>query len=230
MDLPVWQALYEELKDKSFVIIAVSFDTRAPDESRPYIEGAHATHPSLLDPDHQVADLYNMINVPNAVWVDEEGRIVRPAETAGTGDEFRTMVDPGGIPPDDLRRMMRRREKYLDAIRDWVANGPASEFVWAPDEAAQKARLHTEDDALAFAHFRFGTWLAREGRHDESQVQLAKAKELKPESGAFKRQTWELQEVGRAGQPVFWDAVKALGDTPYYPAPDMPGIDGLEEQ
>mgnify|MGYP006178403901 CR=1 FL=1 len=25
-----------------------------------------------------------------------------PTETAGTGDEFRTMVDPGGIPPDDL--------------------------------------------------------------------------------------------------------------------------------
>ena len=46
----MWQALYEELKDKGFVVIAVSFDTRAPDESRPYIEGANASHPSLLDP------------------------------------------------------------------------------------------------------------------------------------------------------------------------------------
>ena len=226
MDLPVWQALYDELKDKNFVIIAVSFDTRAPDESRAYIEGAKATHPSLLDPDHQVADLYNMINVPNAVWIDEEGRIVRPTETAGTGDEFRTMLDPGGIPPDDLARMMRRRENYINAIRDWVEKGSESEFVWSPDEAGRRARTHTPDDALAFAHFRFGAWLARNGRHEESQAQLEEAKRLKPESWAFRRQTWELQEVGRAGTEVFWDAVKALGDDAYYPAPDMAGMDG----
>jgi hypothetical protein len=223
----VWQALYEELQDKGFVVIAVSFDTRAPDESRPYIEAAEATHPSLLDPDHEVADLYNMINVPNAVWIDEDGRIVRPAETAGTGDEFRSMIDPGGIPPDDLTRMMKRREKYIAAIRDWVDKGADSEFVWSPEEAARHGREYTADDALAFAHFRFGTWLARQGRHDESQTHLEAAKQLKPESWAFKRQTWELQEVGRAGSPVFWDAVKALGDDAYYPAPDMPGLDDL---
>jgi hypothetical protein len=227
MDLPVWQALYEELKDKGFVVIAVSFDTRAPEQSRPYIEGAKATHPSLLDPEHHVADLFNMINVPNAVWVDEDGRIVRPAETAGTGDEFRTMIDPGGIPPDDLARMMKRREKYLDAIRDWVDRGADSEYVWRPEEAVTKARLHTEQDALAFAHFRFGVWLAKRGRHDESQGHLEEAKRLKPESWAFRRQTWELQEVGRAGSPVFWEAVKALGDEPYYPAPEMAGLDDL---
>jgi hypothetical protein len=221
----VWQALYEELKDEGFVVLAVSFDTRAPDESRPYIEGSHATHPSLLDPEHEVADLYNMINVPNAVWVDEDGRIVRPAETAGTGDEFRTMIDPGGIPPEDLDRMMRRRQRYLDAIRDWVRKGPASEYVWSPEDAVGHTRMHTSDDALAFAHFRFGTWLAREARYEESQAHLEEAKRLKPESWAFKRQTWELQEVGRAGSPVFWEAVKALGDTPYYPLPDMAGMD-----
>jgi alkyl hydroperoxide reductase subunit AhpC len=223
----VWQALYDELRDEGFVVIAVSFDTRAPEQSRPYIEAAGATHPSLLDPEHHVADLYHMINVPNAVWIDEEGRIVRPAETAGTGDEFRSMVDPGGIPPEDLQRMMARRAKYIDAIRDWVRNGAASEYVWRPDEAVSHARLHTEDDARAFAHFRFGTWLAREGRDDEAQVQLEEAKRLKPDSWAFKRQTWELQEVGRAGSPVFWEAVAALGDDAYYPAPEMTGLDEL---
>src|SRR3954470_20659138 len=217
MDLPVWQALYEELKDDGFVVIAVSFDTRAPDESRPYIEGAHATHPSLLDPDHHVADLYNMINVPNAVWVDEDGRIVRPSETAGTGDEFRTMVDPGGIPPDDLTRMLRRRERYVDAIKDWVRNGT--------DVASTADRTHSPDDALAFAHFRFGAWLAREGRDEESRAQLAEARRLKPESWAFRRQSWELEEVGKAGSPVFWEAVKALGDDAYYPAPEMAGLE-----
>ena len=217
MDLPVWQALTEELADEAFVVLAVSFDTRAPEQSRPWIEAANPTYPCLLDPDHHVADLYNMVNVPNAVWIDEEGRIVRPAETAGTGDEFRSMVSPGGIPTEDLTKMMRRRERYVDAIKTWVRTGA--------DMSSSVDRAHTADDALAFAHFRFGTWLAREGRDEESRSQLAEARRLKPDSWAFKRQSWELEEVGKAGGPDFWAAVSALGDDAYYPAPDLPGLD-----
>ena len=221
----MWQALNEELADKGFVVIAVSFDARAPEASRPYIEAASPTHPSLLDPDHHVADLYNMVNIPNAVWIDEDGRIVRPAEAAGTGDEFRAMVQPGGIPPDDLVKMSARRGRYIDAIRDWVEHGAASRFVWQPGEAAEHGTVHSDDDALAFAHFRFGTWLAREGRHDESQAQLDIAVELKPSSWAIKRQRWELQEVGKAGGPEFWAAVEALGADAYYPTPELEGMD-----
>ena len=224
MDLPVWQALQQDLADEAFTMIAVSFDTRAPEQSRPWIEAASPTYPCLLDPEHEVADLYNMINVPNAVWIDEEGRIVRPTETAGTGDEFRTMMT--GIEPDDLARMMRRRELYIQAIRDWVRDGASSDAVFSTEEAAAKAaeRAHTPDDALAFAHFRFGTWLARQGRDDEAQAQLAEAKRLKPESWAFRRQSWELEEVGKAGGPDFWNAVEALGDEAYYPLPEMPRL------
>jgi hypothetical protein len=217
MDLPVWQALQDELADEPFTVITVSFDTRAPEQSRPWIEAVNPTYPCLLDPEHEVADLYNMVNVPNAVWIDEDGRIVRPAETAGTGDEFRTMVDPGGIPPDDLQRMMRRRQRYVDAIKDWVRNGT--------DVRSSTDRTHSVDDALAFAHFRFGTWLALQGRDEESRTHLAEARRLKPESWSFRRQSWELEEVGKAGSPVFWEAVKALGDDAYYPAPDLPGLD-----
>ncbi len=32
-----------------------------------------------------------MINVPQAVWIDERGHIVRPTETAGVTDGFRKM-------------------------------------------------------------------------------------------------------------------------------------------
>ena len=70
MDLPVWQALYEELADEAFTVIAVSFDTRAPEQSRPWIESASPTYPCVLDPEHEVADLYNMINVPNRKWAN----------------------------------------------------------------------------------------------------------------------------------------------------------------
>jgi len=32
-----------------------------------------------------------MVNVPTAVWIDEQGSIVRPAESAGASDGFRFM-------------------------------------------------------------------------------------------------------------------------------------------
>ena len=213
MDLPVWQTLQDDLADEDFTVVSVSFDTRAPEPSRPWIESANPTYPVLLDREHVVADLFNMINVPNAVWIDEDGRIVRPAETAGTGDEFRQMLT--GIPPEDIKRMMDRRAAYVDAIKGWV-RGERDVAVTDTSVGA-----HTADDAQAFAHFRFGTWLWQQGREDEAHAQLAEARRLKPESWAFKRQAWELEEVGKAGSPTFWSAVEALGDAPYYPLADL---------
>ena len=64
MDLPVWQALYEELGDKGFLPVAVAFDTRGPEAARPWIEGAKATYPCLVDEHHVVAELYGMVNIP----------------------------------------------------------------------------------------------------------------------------------------------------------------------
>ncbi|MGH7823430.1 MAG: hypothetical protein ACREQ9_27020, partial [Candidatus Binatia bacterium] len=52
---------------------------------------ATPTYPCLIDRDHVVAELYGMVNVPMAAWIDEEGRIVRPAEPAGASDSFRAM-------------------------------------------------------------------------------------------------------------------------------------------
>ena len=40
------------------------------EEARPYVERAKPEHPSLIDTEHVVADLYGMINVPTGVsWV-----------------------------------------------------------------------------------------------------------------------------------------------------------------
>ena len=51
---------------------------RTADDARPWIEAAGSTHPALVDVEHRVADLYRIINVPTAVWIDEHGRIARP--------------------------------------------------------------------------------------------------------------------------------------------------------
>jgi alkyl hydroperoxide reductase subunit AhpC len=79
----VWQKLYEELKDQNFMIITVAMDSRGESAVRGPITRAKTSYVSLVDRDHRVAELYNMVNVPQAVWIDEAGRNVRPTETAG---------------------------------------------------------------------------------------------------------------------------------------------------
>ena len=103
------------------------------------------------------------------------------------------------------------------------STGPRARPCGNPRTPPRRGHVHSADDAQAFAHFRFGTWLAREGRHDESQSQLEIAVQLKPDSWAIRRQTWELQEVGKAGGPEFWAAVEALGPAKYYPPADLEG-------
>src|SRR4051812_29601942 len=106
-------------------------DARGAESAGPFIEQAKPTHPSLIDAEHRVSELYNMVNVPSAVWIDEAGRIVRPPETAGTGDEWRGMMKEG-ISPEQAAAMRDRRNAYQDAIRDWVAKGADSIYALSP--------------------------------------------------------------------------------------------------
>jgi hypothetical protein len=82
----VWQALYAELKDKGFMVVAVAEESRGAEHARPWIEQAKSGYWQLIDTEHRLSDLYNLVNVPQAVWIDEQGSIVRPPETAGSTD------------------------------------------------------------------------------------------------------------------------------------------------
>jgi L-ascorbate metabolism protein UlaG (beta-lactamase superfamily) len=55
-------------------VLAVAMDQ--PDAARPWVEAAKPAYPCLIDRDHLLADLYHLVNVPQAVWIDERGRIV----------------------------------------------------------------------------------------------------------------------------------------------------------
>ena len=81
-------------------------------------------YPCLIDQKHIVGELYDIINVPMAVWIDEKGRIVRPAESAGVNDGVRSL-DPKtfAMPADVVAEGKRLRTSYVDAIRDWVEKG-----------------------------------------------------------------------------------------------------------
>ena len=215
----MWQALYEDVKATGFVVLAVALDSGGRRTTEPWIRAANPTYPCLIDERHVVADLYGMVNVPNAVWIDETGRIVRPAETAGSSDAFRTELDrtTKQMSAAGLAERERARTAYFDAVRDWARKGAESAFVPPRAEARQRLPVRTDDHARAAANFRLGQYLHAAGHRDAALPYLAEARRLHPESWSYRRQTWELEEPGKAGSPTFWAAVDALGDKPYYP-------------
>ncbi len=82
-----------------------------------WIEAAQPTYPCLIDRTHHVAELYHMVNVPQATWIDEAGRIVRPPENAGQSDAFRKMDRASGtMTPEQIAERTRVKAVYVEAI------------------------------------------------------------------------------------------------------------------
>ena len=220
----MWQKLCDNLQYHNFVVIAVAMDSR-PDAARPWVEAADPSYPVLIDRDHQLADLYNMVNVPQAVWIDEAGRIVRPTETAGAFEGFRAMDRTTGKMPDDaMTTTVRAKTTYAAAVRDWVERGTASEHAFADHRALAHLRPPTAEIARAHVLFRLGQHLLRLGQDDEAAGHLAEASRLHPDSWNIWRQIAEPNEIGLAAGPDFWARVDALGERRYYAPVDMAGM------
>lgn len=216
----MWQSLHESAKDRGFTVLAIALDE--PDAARPWIEAAAPGFPCLIDREHRVAQLYNLVNVPQAVWIDEAGRMVRPPESAGSTDGFNQRNRQTNALPDEvLARRARLKKAYFDAARDWALHGAASRHVMSPQEVLQ--RLQVPDDGVAEAHarFRLGQMLLREGDAVQARAQFDMASRLHPDSWAIWRQHAERDARGLAAGPEFWARVDALGDKPYYPPADI---------
>jgi hypothetical protein len=176
------------------------------------------TYPCLLDEKHVVAELYNMTNVPMAVWINENGRIVRPAEPAGATDGFRSM-DRGTfqMPAEVANQGRAARKRYVDALRDWVEKGDASAYALSVADVRKRVAGPSEADALAAANFRLGQYLYHQGHIGDARRYFDEARRLCPEHWHYLRQALELEETGKASGLEFFAAVDALGDRPYYP-------------
>jgi len=217
----VWQQLFDSLKAERFMIVAVAEESRGAEHARQWIEQAKAEYWCLIDAEHHVAELYGMVNVPQAVWIDETGHIVRPPETAGSTDHFRMMdLTTRSLAPEHQAARNAARTAYLDAVRDWVLSG---RYALPADAALERLPRVTPEIAQAHAHFRLGVWLRRHGNAAEGDAHLAEASRLHPDSWNMWRQAADLDEVGKAGGAEFWQRVRALGERPYYPPPDLSG-------
>jgi peroxiredoxin len=222
VELPAWQALYEATKDHGFTVLAIALDQ--PEAARPWIEAASPGYPCLIDRSHLTAELYNLVNVPQAIWVDEAGRIVRPPETAGLTDSFRRMDRKTFTTPQAAQEERERvKAAYFAAVRDWAVRGASSPYVLDAKTVGARLSVPAAAIAEAYAHFRLGQALARDGHTVEASVELAEATRLHPDSWAMWRQTADKDARGLAVSEAFWRRVDALGARPYYPPVDWGG-------
>jgi hypothetical protein len=199
-------------------------DSRAGDPL-PWIEAAKPTYPALIDRDHRLAELYGLVNVPQAVWIDEAGRIVRPAEAAGAYEGFRRMNRiTREVPEDAARLTAHAKATYVDAIRDWVRDGARSTHVFTAEQARAHLPAVTEDTVRAQATFRLGQALLRRGDAAEGERLIREARQLHPESWCLWRQGAGVTDAGLAALHDFWARVDALGEKRYYLRVDMAGM------
>ena len=111
--------------------MTVALDKSAED-ARPYIERAAPRHPALVDTEHVTADLFNIINVPTMIWIDEHGRIVRPNDVQFGTDLFVALTG-------------RPSEPFLAADAE---AGVAVLGASAGDRASQLASMEAPDFTL----------------------------------------------------------------------------------
>ncbi len=186
-------------------------------------------YPCLIDQRHEVSRLYGMVNVPTAVWIDEDGRIVRPPEPAGVNEGFRHLdLATFSMPADVVEAGVRLRRRYFDAVRDWVRRGADSPAVLPPEEVRSRMGRGARwgNPARAAAHLRVAEALYRRKDPDAAQAHFAEAARLWPENWAYQRQGRQLSDPAAVGEldagPDFWRSVEQRGEGSYYPPVDIP--------
>ncbi len=218
-----------------------------PEKARPWIEAGApsegaAPHIALVDSAHLVDEVLGINNVPMAVWIDENGRLVRPAESASIEEsELRNLEISPDLPErlqialTEIKKIPESAKEYRAAVVDWATNGADSRFVLAADEVIARSQPRSRDHAEAAAWFELGQHVFRTTGDKDAAVPLWKrAHALDRGNWTYKRQAWTLettpegepsdlsQEVGDSYGTSWLDDVLALGGGANYGiAPDL---------
>ena len=187
----------EELHPAGFEVVDVCLEMGGAEIARPYVAEAKSTHPSLIDTAHLMDARFGVTNIPRVMWVDETGAIVRPPEPA---------TPPGvGATAESIVKMLgdsERRERYVDRLRDWVANGAGSKYSLSPEEVIARSQPRPPEVSMAAAHFEMAQHIWRqEGLSERALLHFNAAHELEPSNITYKRQAYSIVGVERSEDP-----------------------------
>ena len=176
-----------------------------------WIEAAKPEYTVLIDEKHLVTRLYDMVNVPTAVWINEKGRIVRPNEVAYVDDRYKGMHK-------------LEAAEYLAAIRDWAENGDRSIYALSEQELKERLAPQNPDWARASAEFGLAEYLYKNNQGAASIKHYKEAQRLNPDNWNYKRQAWALSDAEKEYGTSFMKEVQKLNGKPYYPPRRLPEI------
>ena len=163
----------------------------------------------MIDANHTVSSAFQFVNVPTGVWIDEKGRVVRPGEPAWNQNRTYTYGD---------KSIVTEGDKYVAALRDWVANGDGSPYVLSDEEFARRIKPRSTSEMEAEASFKLAVWFQRNGKNVLAAKYFENAQRLNPNDWNYYRQAWSFtpDEAGKKWLDKFQKQAE-----PYYPQLDM---------
>jgi peroxiredoxin len=199
-DLSVWQALYEQYKDRNFVVMTIAQDSRNSD-ALPFIDVAKPQHPSLIDNEHVVSRRYGFINVPTVIWIDEEGRIARPPRVEHGSNQY-AFVHKLDCEP------------HMNALKHWILTG---ETDFSAQQTVEQIVPPTFEEQLARAEHALAWHLYQHGQADAAKAHWEKAIALSPNDWTIRRGSMWLRGEDPFGNDFFqvWDEWEKSGKPDY---------------
>lgn len=191
-ELPAWKQLADELRADGLDVVTVALDEDA-EAVRPWTQEGLAT---VVDTEHRLSDVFGVVQVPSTVWLDEDGRVVKPPTIAPGDDRFREWTKVAS-------------QEHHDALRRWARTGevPTVDTVSPDDDTLRAAR----------AERRLAAWLHRNGYGEAAEEHFAAAVALAPLDFSIRRASMPLRGQDPFGTEFFalWEEWEAAGRPGY---------------